>query len=83
MRATAVFNASETSEQGQGTFSRSHDREAPHNVIVNTQKLAANHADIAAPQAMWDFAASAAESTASTAATAAGAKSGGGNAFSK
>lgn len=75
MRATAVFNASETSEQGQGTFSRSHDREAPHNVIVNTQKLAANHADIAAPQAMWDFAASAAESTASTAATAAGAKS--------
>ena len=75
MRATAVFNASETSEQGQGTFSRSKERPAPHNVIVNAQKLAANHADITAPQQMWDFAATAAEATAATAATSAGAKS--------
>ena len=64
MRATSVFNASETSEQGQGTFSRSKDRPAPHNVIVNTEKLAANHSDIAAPQVMWDFAKDAASSSA-------------------
>lgn len=64
MRATSVFNASETTEQGQGTFSRAKDRPAPHNVIVNTEKLAANHADLAAPQTMWDFAKDAASSTA-------------------
>ncbi len=56
MRATSVFNASETSEQGNGTFSRSKDRFAPHNVIVNAAKLASMHAELAAPQVMWDFA---------------------------
>lgn len=56
MRKTSVFNASETSEQGNGTFSRSKDRFAPHNVIVNAAKLASLHPELAAPQAMWDFA---------------------------
>ncbi|MEY4741586.1 MAG: hypothetical protein RL672_336 [Actinomycetota bacterium] len=71
MRNTAVFNASETSEQGKGTFSRTHDREAPHNVIVNVSKLAAAHSDIAAPQQMWDFSAEVAGSSAGSAASAA------------
>lgn len=56
MEATNVFNASETSQQGQGTFSRTKDRIAPHNVIVNVEKLTANHAELAAPQSMFDFA---------------------------
>lgn len=55
MRATDVFNASETVEQNNGTFSRAADREAPHNVIVDTAKLAANHTDLAAPGAMFAF----------------------------
>ena len=71
MRNTAVFNASETSEQGKGTFSRTHDREAPHNVIVNVSKLAAAQSDIAAPQQMWDFSADVAGSSAGSAASAA------------
>ena len=66
MRATSVFNASETTEQGHGTFSRVKDREAPHNVIVNVNKLASLHTDIAAPQAMWDFAPSVDKASAAT-----------------
>ncbi|MFM6963605.1 MAG: DUF3048 domain-containing protein, partial [Micrococcales bacterium] len=53
MRATNVFNASETSEQGQGTFSRVKDRVAPHNVIVNVNLLATHHAEIPAPAAQF------------------------------
>ena len=64
MRATDVFNASETTEQGNGTFSRSKDRYAPHNVIVDAAKLAGMHTELAAPQVMWDFAASTAEASA-------------------
>lgn len=56
MQATNVFNASETSEQGKGTFSRTKDRIAPHNVIVNVEKLTANHPELAAPQTIFDFA---------------------------
>lgn len=55
MRATDVFNASETVEQNNGTFSRAADREAPHNVVVDTAKLAANHTDLAAPGGMFSF----------------------------
>jgi hypothetical protein len=55
MRATNVFNASETVEQNNGTFTRASDREAPHNVIVDTAKLAANHSDLAAPAPMFSF----------------------------
>ena len=75
MRATSVFNASETTEQGKGTFSRTKDREAPHNVIVNVSKLAANHPELAAPQTMWDFAADLKSASAMTAATATPVKS--------
>ena len=64
MRATSVFNASETTEQGKGTFSRTKDREAPHNVIVNVSKLAAAHPELSAPATMWDFSADLATSTA-------------------
>jgi Protein of unknown function (DUF3048) N-terminal domain/Protein of unknown function (DUF3048) C-terminal domain len=56
MRATKVFNASETSEQGNHTFSRLTTREAPHNVQVNVKLLAANHPEIVAPQQGFDFA---------------------------
>jgi hypothetical protein len=69
MKATNVFNASETSEQGQGTFSRTKDRIAPHNVIVDVAKLAANHPEITAPSTQFDFATSLAESSAATGGT--------------
>lgn len=64
MRATNVFNADETSEQGQGTFTRVKDRVAPHNVIVNVALLAQHHPEIAAPAAQFNFAQDAAHSTA-------------------
>jgi hypothetical protein len=67
MRATAVFNASETTEQGNKTFSRLTTREAPHNVQVNVKLLAANHSELTAPQQAFDFAADLASATASTA----------------
>lgn len=57
INAAPVFTASETTEQGKGTFSRSSDRIAPHNVIVNVQKLANDHLDLAAPPAQFSFAA--------------------------
>lgn len=50
-----VFVASETTEQGKGTFSRSSERIAPHNVIVNVQKLAADHPELAAPVQQFQF----------------------------
>jgi hypothetical protein len=50
-----VFVASETTEQGKGTFSRSSDRIAPHNVIVNVQKLASDHPELAAPAQQFQF----------------------------
>ena len=56
MRATNVFNASETTEQGNHTFSRLTTRFAPHNVQVNVKLLAANHPEIVAPQQAFDFA---------------------------
>ena len=64
MKATAVFNANETEEQGKGTFTRATDREAPHNVIVDIAKLAGAHPDLAPPQAIFSFAADAATSSA-------------------
>lgn len=64
MEAAPVFNASETSEQGKGTFSRSKDRIAPHNVIVNVQKLAADHPELTPPPAQFQFAADLAGATA-------------------
>lgn len=70
MAATKVFIASETTEQNNGTYSRAKDRYAPHNVIVNINKLAAAHPEIVAPQTMFDFAADLAGATAVTSATA-------------
>ena len=69
MKATNVFNASETSEQGQGTFSRTKDRIAPHNVIVDAAKLATNHPEITAPPVQFEFAGSLAESSAAVGGT--------------
>ena len=56
MRATSVFNASETTEQGKGTFKRLSNREAPHNVQVDVKLLASAHPELAAPQQAFDFA---------------------------
>ena len=70
MKATKVFNANETSEQGNHTFSRLTTRQAPHNVQVNVKLLAANHPEIAAPQQGFDFAATLAAATAATSGTA-------------
>ena len=64
MLATNVFNASETSEKDKGTFSRTDDREAPHNVVVDVAKLASAHPEIAAPGVQFGFANSLANSTA-------------------
>jgi hypothetical protein len=50
-----VFVASETTEQGKGTFSRSSDRIAPHNVIVNAQKLASDHPELTAPAQQFQY----------------------------
>ena len=69
MKATNVFNASETSEQGQGTFGRTKDRFAPHNVIVDVAKLAGNHLELPAPPAQFEFAESLAESSAAVTGT--------------
>jgi hypothetical protein len=55
MRNTNVFNASETSEQANGTFTRAKDREAPKNVIVDAAKLAAAHSDLTPPAAQFEF----------------------------
>lgn len=65
-----VFTASETSEQGKGTFSRSKDRIAPHNVIVNVSKLATDHPDLTPPPAQFAFADDAAKSSAAVTAAA-------------
>jgi hypothetical protein len=69
MKATNVFNASETSEQGQGTFSRTKDRIAPHNVIVDVAKLASNHLELPAPATQFEFAANLADSSAAKSGT--------------
>lgn len=67
MQATDVFNASETVEQDNGTFSRASDREAPHNVIVDVAKLAGNHPELAPPQPMFVIAPDLATASATTA----------------
>ena len=64
MRQAPVFNASETTEMDKGTFSRASDREAPHNVIVNVQKLANDHPELTPPPAQFSFAPDLANSSA-------------------
>lgn len=67
MRNTNVFNASETTEAGLGTFSRSKDRVAPHNVIVDVLKLASAHPELAPPAAQFNYSQDLASSSAATA----------------
>ena len=55
IKAAPVFVASETTEQDKGTFSRSTDREAPHNVIVNVLKLATDHPELTPPAPQFQF----------------------------
>jgi hypothetical protein len=55
IKQAPVFVASETTEQGKGTFSRSSDRIAPHNVIVNVQKLASDHPELTPPAAQFQY----------------------------
>ena len=55
IKQAPVFVASETTEQGKGTFSRSSDRIAPHNVIVNVQKLAADHPELTPPAQQFEY----------------------------
>ncbi len=55
MRNTNVYNATETSEQTHGTFTRAKDREAPKNVIVDAAKLAAAHPELTPPAAQFEF----------------------------
>lgn len=69
MQRAPVFNASETSEMDKGTFSRSTDRIAPYNVIVNVQKLANDHPELTPPPAQFSFAADLANSSAVLAGT--------------
>ncbi len=64
MQNTNVFNASETTEAGKGTFSRSKDRYAPHNVIVNVLKLSTDHPELPAPAAQFNYSQDLANSTA-------------------
>ncbi|MFM2184458.1 MAG: hypothetical protein RIS55_106 [Actinomycetota bacterium] len=55
MRNTNVYNATETSEQTHGTFTRAKDREAPKNVIVDASKLAAAHPELTPPANQFEF----------------------------
>lgn len=52
MRATKVYNASETSEQSKKTMIRVSDRVAPHNLFLLPQKIQSQHLKLAAP-ALW------------------------------
>ncbi len=64
MRNTNVYNASETSEQANGTFTRDKNRVGPKNVIVDAAKLAGAHPDLAPPAAQFEFTAITAEASA-------------------
>jgi hypothetical protein len=64
MRATNVFNADETEEQGKGTFRRASDREAPHNVVVDVKKLAQHNSKLAPPAELFKHSTSIQEATA-------------------
>jgi len=55
MRNTNVYNATETSEQANGTFTRDKNRVGPKNVIVDAAKLAAAHPDLTPPAAQFEF----------------------------
>lgn len=56
MRATGLYNATETTEDGKGTFKRLSSRFAPHNVQVDVKLLASAHPELASPTQAFDFA---------------------------
>jgi hypothetical protein len=58
MQATGLYNATETTEDGKGTFKRLSNRYAPHNVQVDVKLLASAHPELAAPAQAFDFATS-------------------------
>ena len=66
MLKTDVYVADETNQVGKKTFSRVDDRQAPHNVMVNAKKLAAEHKSLTPPPAQFDFASDAFLTTAAT-----------------
>jgi hypothetical protein len=66
MQATGLYNATETTEDGKGTFKRLSNRFAPHNVQVDVKLLASAHPDLAAPQQAFDFAESLEAATATS-----------------
>jgi hypothetical protein len=55
MRNTNVYNATETSEQANGIFTRDKNRVGPKNVIVDAAKLAAAHPELTPPAAQFEF----------------------------
>jgi hypothetical protein len=70
MRNTNVYNATETSEQANGTFTRDKNRVGPKNVIVDAAKLAGAHPELTPPTAQFEFTAVTAEASAVAAGTA-------------
>ena len=68
MKATGLYNADETSEQGKGTMERVTNRVAPHNLFVKAQNLQAAHPDLAAPKQLLTFNTDAADASGTTAA---------------
>lgn len=55
MKATGLYNADETSENGKGTMERVSNRIAPHNLFVKAQALQAAHLNLAAPKPIFSF----------------------------
>lgn len=55
MKASGLYNADETSEQGKGTMERVTNRVAPHNLFVKAQNLQAAHPNLAAPKPAFTF----------------------------
>ena len=55
MKATGLYNADETSENGKGTMERVSNRVAPHNLFVKAQALQAAHLNLAAPKPAFSF----------------------------
>jgi hypothetical protein len=55
MKATGLYNATETSELGKGSMERVTNRVAPHNLFVKAQNLQALHKGLAAPAPFLNF----------------------------
>lgn len=55
MRATELYNASETSEQSKKTMIRTPERFAPHNLFLLPEKIQSQHLDLAEPGTWQNF----------------------------